>query len=91
MSVTLYSLTFIKDHRPNTGPAYIAGEAAAFALATAVKLVGEGFAVFTNPSDLTANQAAVTAATPTPLVAVDTFIQINADGSDPAVTLRRRA
>ena len=87
----LYSVTFIKDYRPNTGAAYIAGEGAAFPLAFAIKLVGQGFAAFTNPDDLTANQAAVTAATPTPLVGVDTYIQIHNDGSDPDVVVRRRA
>jgi hypothetical protein len=87
----LYSVTFIKDYRPNTGAAYIAGEGAAFPLYFAVKLVGQGFANFTNPDDLTANQAAVTAGTPTPLIGVDTFVQTTNDGSDPAVVLRRRA
>jgi hypothetical protein len=87
----LYSVTFIKDYRPNTGAAYVAGEGAAFPQAFAIKLVGEGFAAFTNPDDLAANQAAVTAATPTPLIAVDTFIQTTNDGSDPGVVIRRRA
>jgi hypothetical protein len=67
------------------------GEGAAFSLDFAMKLVGQGFAAFTNPDDLTANQAAVTAATPTPLVGCDTFIQTTNDGSDPEVVLRRRA
>lgn len=86
----LCSVTFIKDYRPNTGAAYMAGEGAAFPPAFAIKLVGQRFATFTDPDDLTANQAAVTAATPTPLIGVDTFVQTTNDGSDPQVVLRRR-
>ena len=86
------NLVFVKDYRPNTGPAYIAGEGAAFPLAFAIKLVGQGFAEFTNPDDLAANQAAVTAATPMGLVPVDTFLDPTTtnDNGDPLVTLRRR-
>jgi hypothetical protein len=69
---------------------YIPGEGAAFPLEDAIKLVGRGFADFTDPSDLAANLDAVTAATPTPLVACDTFIQTTNDGTDPLVKLRRR-
>jgi hypothetical protein len=85
----LHNLTFRKDWRPNTGPAYVAGEGAAFELDQAVQLVGQGIAAFTNPDDLTANQAAVTSATPTSPVGVNTFLQPATDGSDPVVVLRR--
>jgi hypothetical protein len=88
---TLYVVQFLKSYAPNQGAAYAVGEQAAFALADAVRLVGEGVAEFSDPSDLTANQSAVTAATPTPLIAVDTFIQTTNDGSDPQVVLQRRA
>jgi len=84
------SVTFKKDYRPNTGAAYMAGEGAAFPLAQAIKLVGQGYADFTNPDDAAANQAAVIAATPTPMVGVDAFLQLTSDGSDPALVMRRR-
>jgi hypothetical protein len=69
---------------------YNPGDGAAFTLDKAIQLVGQGLADFSDPSDLAANQVAVTAATPTPLVACDTFVQTAADGSDPTVVVRRR-
>jgi hypothetical protein len=78
-------VTFKKNYQ-----SYIPGEGAAFPLEQAIPLVGRGFADFADPSDLAANQVAVTAATPTPLVACDTFIQTTNDGTDPLVRLLRR-
>jgi len=84
------SVTFRKDYRPNTEAAYMAGEGAAFPLEQAIQVVAQSYADFTKPDDLTTNHDAVTAATPTPLVGVDTFLQTTADGSDPTLVLRRR-
>jgi hypothetical protein len=88
---TLYPVRFLKTYAPNQGATYAAGEGAAFALGDAVRLVGQGIAEFLNADDLTANQAAVTAATPTPLVGCETYIQVHNDGTDPNVVVRRRA
>ena len=89
---TLYPVRFLKTYAPNQGATYTVGEQAAFALDGAVRLVGEGIAEFSNPADLTANQTAVTAATPMGLVPVDTFLDPTTtnDNGDPLVTLRRR-
>lgn len=86
MDNTLYIVAFKKNYK-----SYTPLERAAFPLADAIQLVDQGFADFTNPDDLVANQEAVTAATPTPLIAVQTYIQTTNDGgSEPQVVMRRR-
>jgi len=56
---SVLKLTFVTDHRPNTGAAYCCNEEAAFSLAEAIRLVALGVAEFSDPADLEGHREAV--------------------------------